>query len=55
LRVNGANAGLTCTIAGGQTDGSGTGSATVVAGDKLDVATPAANTPPQPASFAIGG
>jgi hypothetical protein len=55
LRVNGANSGLTCTITAGQSKGSGTGTAVVVAGDLLDVATPSASTPGQPGSFAISG
>jgi len=55
LRVNGGNSTLTCTIAGGQTNGSGSGSVTVSAGDSVDVATPGAGTPGQPASFAVGG
>ena len=55
FRVNGVNTTLTCTITAGQTNGSGTGSVSVAAGDLLDVATPAANTTAQPASFAVGG
>jgi len=53
LRKNGANTALTCTIPSGQTSGSGTGTATWVAGDLLDVQAPAANTPGKIGSFAI--
>jgi hypothetical protein len=55
LRKNGANTTLTCTIAGGATTGSGTGTAvTLSAGDLVDVALPAAGNRNVPMSAAIG-
>jgi hypothetical protein len=54
FRDNGANTGLSCTIAAGATTGTGTGSATVAPGDLVDVATPAANTPGQFGSMTVG-
>jgi hypothetical protein len=53
LRKNGADTALTCTILAGQTSGSGSGSASWVAGDLLDVRAPAAGMPNKIASFAI--
>jgi len=40
FRKNGANTSLTCTIPGGATSGSGTGSVSLSAGDLVDVQLP---------------
>jgi hypothetical protein len=55
LRDDGKNTGLTCTVESGKTTGSGSGTATLKAGDLVDVATPEKGTSVAPASFAIGG
>ena len=41
LRVNNASTTLTCTVKAGSKTGEGTGTATVKAGDQIDVAIPA--------------
>ena len=55
VKVNLANTTLTCTIPAGQRSGTstGSGSATVAAGDLFDVATPSAGVPSVGGSFAI--
>jgi hypothetical protein len=55
VKVNLVNTTLTCTIPAGQRSGtcSGCGSATVVAGDIFDVATPSTGTPSVAGSFAL--
>jgi Collagen triple helix repeat (20 copies) len=55
LRDNEKNTGLTCTVEKGKTTGSGAGTATLKAGDLVDVATPEIGTPGASASFAISG
>ena len=55
LRKNEANTTLTCTVASGANTGSGSGSVSFVAGDRLDVAAPAnVQGSTKPGTFAIG-
>jgi hypothetical protein len=55
FRINAANAspGLTCTILAGATVGTGSGSATVSPGDRIDVLSPAAGNPGAAGSFSF--
>jgi hypothetical protein len=53
FRVNGANTGLTCTILAGQTLGTGTGTATIAPGSRIDIASPAAGNPGAGGSFSF--
>ena len=53
LRINGTNSGLTCTIPTGANSGSGTGSATIATGDRIDVSAPNGMPGGAVGSFAI--
>jgi hypothetical protein len=53
LRVNAANTTLTCTVPAGANVGTGTGSVTLNAGDKVDVAAPASMPGGTQATFVL--